>query len=170
MDLSYFTSPNSSFGTPEWVFFIAQFVVALAGAYLTFMRADTHAVRGPALRNLGYALLILGILGAIVGALRRSNIAPFTAPYWMTIVTVLALALIIYALYYALAVYPGRVAAWEAAQRGRGGRSSGRPSGRAQQQAIERSAGDASASTNGAARPVGSGRRSSRREHKRRNK
>jgi len=63
-------------------------------------------VRGPALRRLGYAMAILGLLGATVGALRRSAIEPFTAPYWMTIVTVLLVVLVIYAIYYATAVIP----------------------------------------------------------------
>ncbi len=171
MDLSYLTTPDPGFGAPEWVFFIAQFVVAIAGAYLTFMHADSHPVRGPALRRLGYALLILGILGAIVGALRRSSIAPFTAPYWMTIVTVLALVLIIYAVYYATAVYPGRVAAWEASQRGRGGRPAARAAQVARAPAPSRAASEEKTTTNGAApRPSGGGRRAARREHKRRNR
>jgi hypothetical protein len=123
MDLSYFTTPNPDFGAPEWVFFIAQFAVAIVGAYLSFMHSDANPVRGPALRRLGYAMAILGLLGATVGALRRSAIEPFTAPYWMTLVTVLSVLLVIYAIYYATAVYPGRLAAWEASQRGKGARS-----------------------------------------------
>lgn len=170
MDLSYFITPNPNFGAPEWVFFIAQFVVAIAGAYLTFMHADTNPVRGPALRRLGYAMLILGLLGAIVGALRRSAIEPFTAPYWMTIITVLSVALIIYAIYYARAVYPGRLAAWEASQRGKGARAAARQQP-AQRAAVRESAvRDDKVSTNGApSRPSGS-RRAARREHKKRNK
>jgi hypothetical protein len=53
MDLSYFTTPNPDFGAPEWVFFIAQFAVAIVGAYLSFMHNDANPVRGPALRRLG---------------------------------------------------------------------------------------------------------------------
>jgi hypothetical protein len=165
MDPSYFITPNPNFGAPEWAFFIAQFVVAIAGAYLTFMHVDTNPVRGPALRRLGYALLIVGLLGAIVGALRRSAIEPFTAPYWMTIITVLSVALIIYAIYYARSVYPGRLAAWEASQRGKGARAAARPQP-AQRSAVR----EEKVPTNGAAPRPSGGRRAARREHKRRNK
>ncbi len=170
MDPSYFITPNPDFGALEWVFFIAQFVVAITGAYLTFMHSDTNPVRGPALRRLGYAMLILGLIGAIIGALRRSAIEPFTAPYWMTMITVLSVALIIYAIYYARSVYPGRLAAWEASQRGRGARAAARPQP-TQRTAVREGAGrDEKVPTNGAAPRPSSGRRAARREHKRRNK
>ena len=170
MDPSYFVTPNPNFGPPEWFFFIAQFVVAIAGAYLTFMHADANPVRGPALRRLGYAMLILGLLGAIVGALRRSAIEPFTAPYWITIITVLSIALIIYAIYYATSVYPGQLAAWEASQRGKGARAAARPQPTQRSNVREGAAREEKVAANGAApRPSGS-RRAARREHKRRNK
>ncbi len=170
MDPSYFITPNPNFGAPEWVFFIAQFVVAIAGAYLTFMHSDTNPVRGPALRRLGYAMLILGLIGAIIGALRRSAIEPFTAPYWITIITVLSVALIIYAIYYARSVYPGRLAAWEASQRGRGARAAARPQPTQRTAVREGAVREEKVPTNGAAPRPSSGRRAARREHKRRNK
>ena len=170
MDLSYFTTPNPDFGTPEWVFFIAQFVVAIVGAYLSFMYNDANPVRGPALRRLGYAMAILGLGGATVGALRRSAIEPFTAPYWMTIVTVLSVLLVIYAIYYATAVYPGRLAAWEASQRGKGARSAVRVQQVQRSTPREGSAQGEKVVSNGATPRHSSGRRAARREHKRRNK
>jgi hypothetical protein len=170
MDLSYFITPNPDFGAPEWVFFVAQFVVAIVGAYLSFMHSDTNPVRGPVLRRLGYAMSILGLLGATVGALRRSAIEPFTAPYWMTIVTVLSVLLIIYAIYYATTIYPGRLAAWEASQRGRGTRAAMRPQPMQRSTVREGTAREDKVPANGATPRPSSGRRAARREHKRRNK
>ena len=170
MDLSYFTTPNPDFGAPEWVFFIAQFAVAIVGAYLSFMHSDANPVRGPALRRLGYAMAILGLLGATVGALRRSAIEPFTAPSWMTLVTVLSVLLVIYAIYSATAVYPGRLAAWEASQRGKGARSAVRVQQVQRSTPREGSAQSEKVVSNGATPRHSSGRRAARREHKRRNK
>ncbi|MDW8214853.1 MAG: hypothetical protein RMJ55_14945, partial [Roseiflexaceae bacterium] len=105
-----------------------------------------------------------------VGALRRSAIEPFTAPYWMTIITVLSVALIIYAIYYARTVYPGRLAAWEASQRGRAARAAARPQPTQRAAVRESTVREEKVPTNGAApRPSGS-RRAARREHKKRNK
>src|SRR6266545_7906618 len=120
--LTYLTTFTTDFGALEWVFFIAQLAVAGAAVYLAFFRADRHPLRSAAVRRLGYALLALGGAGAILGALRLASVQVFTMPIWFTIVTVLEVALAAYALYYALAVYPARLAAYEEVNRGRGGR------------------------------------------------
>src|SRR5262245_35466817 len=123
--LTYLTTFDPNFGISEWVFFIAQIIVAAAGVYLAFLRADTHPLRGMALRRLGYGLLILGGVGTLVGALRLVPVALFTLPMWITIVTLLEVVLAAYALYFAISVYPARLEAFELANRGKGARRPG---------------------------------------------
>jgi len=126
--VTYLTTATTDFGALEWVFFIAQIALAVAGVYLTFLRAEPHAIRRAVSRNLGYALLGLGALGIIVGALRLAPVALFTMPIWFAVVIILEVILAIYAVYYVLAVLPARVAAYDETNRGRGARRSvGRP-------------------------------------------
>lgn len=166
--LTYLTTPAAA-GTPEYIFLVAQVVVALVGAYLALLHADAHPVRGPALRRLGQALLVVGLLGAVVGALRTSGIEPFTAPVWITVATVLNLALIGFVLYYAQTVYPRQVAAHEQASRSRGGAKTFQPRPATTRQPrlsvpnqTDSQNGDATLQANGVSRPP-SGRRASRR-------
>lgn len=165
MDLAYFTTPASGVGALEWVYLVAQVAVALAGLYLAFLRAEPHPVRSRAARQLGSALLAVGLVGIAVGALRIGGVAPFTMPIWITIATLFNLALAMFALYYASSVLPGQVAAYDHANRSRG-----RP---ARQQALDASrAAHAPASANGtvsAPRPP-SARREARRDRKRKSK
>jgi hypothetical protein len=122
--LTYLTTFSADFGPLEWVFFIAQVVVAAAGAYLVFMRADTHPVRHEPLRQLGYALLTVGAIGTLLGVLRLAGVQAFTMPVWFTLITIAEVVLAIYALYYAMSVYPARLAAYEEANRARSNRRS----------------------------------------------
>jgi hypothetical protein len=159
--LTYLTTFSTDFGTLEWVFFIAQIAVAVAGAYLAFLRAGTHPIRGAATRRLGYALLALGGAGTLLGVLRLAGVQIFTMPIWFTVVTVAEALLIAYALYYALAIYPAQLAAYDEANRARGTRrAAARP-----QPAIQ------ATGANGAPaepRPAVSSRRDARRDRKRR--
>src|SRR5690242_13043144 len=123
--LSYLMTSDPNFGIAEWVFFIAQIIVAAAGVYLAFLRADTHPLRGTALRRLGYGLLIVGGVGTLVGALRLVAVALFTLPMWIALVTLLEVVLVAYALYFATSVYPARLEAYELANRGKGARRAG---------------------------------------------
>jgi hypothetical protein len=128
--VTYLTTVTTDFGALEWVFFIAQVALAVAGVYLTFLRAEPHAIRRAVSRNFGYALLGLGALGVILGMLRLAPVALFTMPIWFAIATVLEAILAIYAVYFILAVLPARVAAYNEANRGRGAhRNVGRPAG-----------------------------------------
>lgn len=164
MDLvAYLTTPTSNFGGLEWAFFVLEAVVALAGVYLAFLRQDTHPIRGPALQRLGYALLALGALGVLVGALRLAALEPFTMPIWFYAVGLLEILFAAYALYYRAARYPALLAAYAQSTRSAASRRVVRP-----QPALE---------TNGASvayrepRPtVVSGRRESRRDRKRRSR
>jgi hypothetical protein len=126
--VTYLTTFTTDFGALEWVFFIAQIALAVAGVYLTYLRAEPHPIRRTVSRNFGYALLGFGALGIILGALRLAPLALFTMPIWFAIATVLEAILAIYAVYYILAVLPARVAAYDETKRGRSTRRNvGRP-------------------------------------------
>ena len=128
--VTYLTTVTTDFGALEWVFFIAQVALAVAGIYLAFLRAEPHAIRRTFLRNVGYALLGFGALGVILVALRLAPVALFTMPIWFAVATVVEAILAIYAVYYFLAILPARVAAYDQANRGRGlRRNVARPAG-----------------------------------------
>ncbi|MEN9934778.1 MAG: hypothetical protein RLZZ387_1357 [Chloroflexota bacterium] len=167
--LTYLTTPAAGAGAPEWVFFVAQVLVVISGIYLAFMYAEPHPVRGRAVRQLAYALLAVGLVGAVIGALRISGVAPFTAPVWTTIATLFNLVLIGFAVYYARSVLPTAVAAHDQANRTRSTRST-----RSQVATSVDAARVARpvAESNGVARPASppSGRRDSRRDRKRKSR
>jgi hypothetical protein len=159
--VAYLTTPTGEFGGPEWVFFVVQSVAALAGVYLAFLRQDAHPVRGVARRRLGLALLALGVLGVLLGALRLAAIDPLTTPIWFYGVALLEIVLAAYALYYWQARYPAEMAAYEQSTRTAGSRRVARS-----QPALQPNGNGMSYS---APRPVAStGRRESRRDRKRR--
>ena len=58
--VTYLTTFTSDFGALEWLCFVAQIALLVAGVYLVFLRAEPHPVRRATTRNLGYALLALG--------------------------------------------------------------------------------------------------------------
>ena len=160
--LNYLTTYSTTFGAPETIFLIAHVALALAGLYYAFIAKSSDGLRGESLRLLGYGLLALGLIGTILAVLRLAVGADFSMPIWMTLVTVLDAALIAYALYFALSIYPARRAALTLSNRNRG---AARGSGR-QQPSLQ------SPGTNGASydasRPVATTtRRVSRRDRKR---
>ena len=122
--VTYLTTFDPTFGALEWVFLVAQIALAVAGAYLALLRVEPHPIRRLASRNFGYALLGVGALGIVLGALRLAPVQIFTMPIWFTIVTVLEILLAAYALYYTLSVLPGRVAAYDETNRGKSARRS----------------------------------------------
>jgi hypothetical protein len=163
--LTYLTTYVADFGVIEWVFFIAQIATAVAGAYLAFLRADADPLRKVSLQRLGYALLVLGAAGTLVGALRLARIELFTMPLWITIVTVLDVLLVAYALYYALSIYPVQQAALAEANRKGPRRGTARP-----QPALQAN-GTNGAPSYGGPRPVATTtRRESRRDRKRKSR
>lgn len=166
MDLAtYLTAPAAGLDPLGWVLFIAQIVTAIVGAYFAFLRGDTHPVRGPALRRLGYALLALGALGALMGALRLAAVDPFTARFWLYTVVLFEIVLAAAAVYYARTIYPPLKAEYERNSRGGARRGSARP-----QPALSTNGnGVRDAAQAGPVRPaVASGRRDARRDRKRR--
>jgi hypothetical protein len=125
--LNYLTTYSTAFGAPEIIFLIAHVVLALAGIYYAFIAKSSDVLRGESLRLLGYGLLALGLVGTLLAVLRLAIGDAFSMPIWLTIVTVLDMALIAYALYFALSVYPARRAALAMSNRNRGAaRGSGR--------------------------------------------
>lgn len=164
--VTYLTTFDPSFGALEWVFFVAQFALAVAGLYLAFLRVEPHAIRRAAARNFGYALLGVGVLGIVLGALRLAPVEIFTMPIWFTIVTVIEAVLAGYALYYVLSVLPGRVAAYDETTRGKGTRRSvARP-----QPALQANGANGTAAF-GEPRPVATtSRREARRDRKRKSR
>lgn len=160
--VTYLTTFTSDFGALEWLYFVAQIALLVAGVYLVFLRAEPHPVRRATTRNLGYALLALSALGTLFGALRLAPVEFFTMPIWFTIATVLEVILAGYALYELLMALPGRVAAYDEANRKGGRRSPVR-----QQPSLQaNSAG--SASSYSAPRPIATTtRREARRDRKR---
>jgi hypothetical protein len=118
--LTYLTTYATTFGAPEITFFVAHIALALAGAYYAFVARSSSPLRAESLRRLGYGLLALGVVGTLLAILRLAVGTIWSMPIWFTIVTVLDLVLIAYALYYALSVYPVRQAEFAQASRGRG--------------------------------------------------
>jgi hypothetical protein len=165
--LAYLTTPAAA-GTLVWVFFVAQIVVAISGVYLAFMYGEPHPIRRRAVRQLAYALLAVGLVGAVVGALSISGIVPFTMPVWIAVATLFNLVLLVFALYYARSVLPEQVAAYDQAQRGRPVRGAGRPAAVDASRAAPRAPTDSNGVVT-APRPP-SGRRDARRDRKRRAK
>lgn len=163
MDPTYFTTATTGFGPAEWVFFIASIAVALGGIYLAFLLADTNAVRLQALRQIGYAMSIGGVLGVIVGGVKLSGLA--LAPLWLTFVTLILLIIAVYALYVLISVLPQRLAAQVQSRP----RNAARPVTAQRATAAQRPTNVSP--SNGVERPqvIGS-RRESRRDRKRRSK
>ena len=160
--LTYLTSPSPGLDPLGWVLFIAQIVAAIAGVYFAFLRRDTHPVRAPALQRLGYALIVLGALGSLLGALRLAPIEPFTAPFWLYLVVLFEIALGVYALIYARTTYPARLAEYEQASRS-GRRRTARP------QPTLQANGNGTGTPVAGSRPLAtSSRRDARRDRKRR--
>jgi len=160
--LNYLTTYSTTFGAPETIFLIAHVALVIAGIYYAFIAKSSDALRDESLRRLGYGLLALGVIGTLLAVLRLVAGDIFSMPIWLTLVTVLDVALLAYALYFAFSIYPVRRAALAQSNRNR---STTRGGGR-QQPTLQ------SNGTNGssysAARPIATTtRRVSRRDRKR---
>jgi hypothetical protein len=150
---SYLTTAAPVFGPLAWVFFIAQILAVGAGAYLFLMHRERNPARHTFMRQLAVALLILGGVGVLLGALRLLNLPVLNQHLWFWIQLLVELAVGGYVAYYYLRVLPGL----ERASAGRP-RSSARPGSRSL-------AGDAVPTP---PRPIPTtGRRDARRDRKR---
>lgn len=148
---SYLTTPDPAFGPLAWTFFIIQILGVGAGAYLYFRHTERNPARQTFVRQLGIALMILGGVGVLIGALRLLNVPVFNQRVWFWIQAVVEAGVAIYVVYYMRSVLP--VLERAAATRGRGARAA---------------AGDTAPE---APRPIATtGRREARRERKRKSR
>lgn len=165
--VTYLTTFTTEFGPLEWLFFVAQLALVVAGVYLVFLRAEPHPVRRALSRSLGYALLVVGALGTLFGALRLAPVEFFTMPIWFTLATVLEVGLAGYALYELFMALPGRVAAYDEANR----KSSRRGGAARPQPALQANGAGSATPTYSEPRPVATTtRRDARRDRKRRSR
>src|SRR6187455_1581523 len=109
--LNYLTTFSTTFGVPEVIFLIVHGAFVLVGIYYAFIAKYSDPVKAASLRLLGFWLFAFGLMGTLVAVLRLTVGTVFSMPLWFAIITVLDLALIAYALYYALRIYPARRAA-----------------------------------------------------------
>ena len=110
MDFSYFTNP-APFDSVGWSLLILQAGVALVGAYLAYVRADSIEFRKELVSRFGLAALILGAIGLILGVLWLAG--AFTLPIGIALVTLLELILLIYAVVYRFTQYPAKLAEYQ---------------------------------------------------------
>jgi hypothetical protein len=101
-DISYLTTASPLFGPLAWVFFALQIAGMLVGIYLAFVRRDpANALRRSLLQRFGYALLVVGGLGVLVGVLRLADVGIFTQRFWFYLVLLVEVVLAGYVAYYA---------------------------------------------------------------------
>jgi FtsH-binding integral membrane protein len=104
--ISYLTTAAPNFGPLAWLFFIAQILGVGAGAYLAFMHRERNQARQIFMRQLGTALMILGGMGVVLGALRLLNISVMNQRLWFWIQALIELGLAGYVFYYMRNVLP----------------------------------------------------------------
>jgi hypothetical protein len=105
--LSYFTTAAPQFGPLAWIFFIGQILGVGAGAYLYFMHTERNPARQTFMRQLGIALMILGSVGVLLGALRLLNVPTMNQRLWFWIQGLVELGVAGYVFYYMRNVLPG---------------------------------------------------------------
>lgn len=115
---AYLTEPAPTFGSLAWTFFIAQILTIGAGAYLYVRHTERNPARQTFVRQLGMAMLIVGGVGVVIGALRLLNVPVLNQRIWFWIQALIELGIAGYVIYYTRAVLPGLERA--AASRGRG--------------------------------------------------
>jgi hypothetical protein len=108
--MSYFIDPSPYFGRLAWTFFTVQILIAAAGAYIAFGYNDRVQFRQTFFRNLGRALLVVGGVGVLIGALRLLNVPILNQRIWFYIQLVLELGLAGYIYYYLRTIFPQELA------------------------------------------------------------
>lgn len=104
---SYLTTAAPQFGPLAWIFFIGQILGVGAGAYLYFMHSERNPARQTFMRQLGIALMILGGVGVLLGALRLLNVPVMNQRFWFYIQALIELGVAGYVIYYMRSVLPG---------------------------------------------------------------
>lgn len=115
-----YLATSAPLGPLAWIFFVLQIAGIAGGVYLAFMRRDSNGLRQGLLQRLGYALLVAGGIGVLLGALRWGNVGVFTQRYWFYLLLLAEVGLASYVVYYARLVYPGQLARSHT-NRGKGG-------------------------------------------------
>lgn len=105
--ISYLTTAEAQLGSFAWVFLIGQILGVGAGAYLYFVHIERNAARQAFMRQLSLALMILGGVGVLLGALRLLNVPPFTLRLWFWAQALVELGVAGYVIYYMRQVLPG---------------------------------------------------------------
>ncbi|HMQ33852.1 MAG TPA: hypothetical protein PKD53_24175, partial [Chloroflexaceae bacterium] len=121
--ISYFTTAAPQLGPLAWVFFIGQILAVGAGAYLNFMHTERNPARQTFMRQLGIALMILGGVGVLLGALRMLDVPVMNQRLWFWIQALIELGVAGYVFYYMRSVLPRL----EREARARGGRPGAPP-------------------------------------------
>lgn len=104
--MGYLTTAAPQFGPLAWIFFIGQILGVGAGAYLFFMHRERNPARQTFMRQLGIALMILGGVGVLLGALRLLNVPVMNQRLWFWIQGVIELGVAGYVVYYMRSVLP----------------------------------------------------------------
>jgi hypothetical protein len=153
--LTYLTTSSPLLGPLGWFFFIAQIIGVAVGAYLVFLHTERNAARATFMRQLGIALLIIGGVGVLVGALRMLDVPVLNQHLWFWIQALVEIGIGGYVIYYMRNVLP------QLEKQAAGRRTMRAPSG-------GRTISTAEAAT-ATPRPVATtGRRDARRDRKRR--
>lgn len=103
---SYLTTAAPQFGPLAWIFFIGQILAVGAGAYLSFMHSERNPARQTFMRQLGMALMILGGVGVLLGALRLLNVPTMNQRFWFYLQALIELGVAGYVIYYMRNVLP----------------------------------------------------------------
>lgn len=104
--ISYLTTAAAQFGPLAWIFFIGQILGIGAGAYLVFMHTERNQARQTFMRQLGIALMTLGGVGVLLGALRLLNVPLLNRRLWLWVQALLELGIAGYIIYYMRQVLP----------------------------------------------------------------
>lgn len=107
-DLTYLTTASPLFGPLAWIFFAIQVLGLAAGVYLRFFRSERDALQRALVEQLGLALLVVGGIGTLLGLLRLGDVGIFSQRYWFYFLLLVELGLAGYIAYYLRVVYPAQ--------------------------------------------------------------
>jgi hypothetical protein len=104
--VAYLTTASPQLGSLGWIFFLAQLMGLAAGAYLVFVHTERNMARGAFMRQLGIALMVLGGVGVLLGALRMANVPVINQRLWFWVQAFIELGVAGYIFYYMRRVLP----------------------------------------------------------------
>ncbi len=104
--VAYLTTASPQLGSLGWIFFLTQLFGLAAGAYLVFVHSERNLARKTFMRQLGIALLVLGGVGVVMGALRMLNVPVLNQRLWFWVQAFVQLGVAGYVFYYMRSVLP----------------------------------------------------------------